>query len=151
MEHPILSTRKSAIYLSELEITKYTYTTLLIVPLPDNEIILGTPWLQKENPMIDWVNHSLTIKKGHHNFILQGEQNPLHPSDPSPKIIHINKLQLKKLAKKCPLFAISLRPAKNEPADDHEDFSKVDSQVRPLLQKFQDVFPKKLPKGLPPK
>jgi hypothetical protein len=127
------------------------HVTLQIVPLPDNEIILGTPWLKQENPMIDWVNHSLTIKKGRHNFKLQGEKDPLNSSDPGPKITHINKLQLKKLAKKCPLFAISIRPSKGEPENSEEDFSKVDSRVRPLLQKFRDIFPKKLPKGLPPK
>ena len=50
-----------------------------VIPLPKYEAILGKPWLDKWNPIINWKRNSLVWKMGKREIIVQGVQDPQGP------------------------------------------------------------------------
>lgn len=45
-----------------------------IVPMDNHQVVLGTPWLGKHNPIIDWVTHAVKLRKGGETSRQQGLQ-----------------------------------------------------------------------------
>ena len=50
-----------------------------VIGLPKYEAILGKPWLNRWNPVIDWKRNSLAWKMGSRIIIVQGLQEPHIP------------------------------------------------------------------------
>ena len=50
-----------------------------VIPLPKYEAILGKPWLDRWNPIINWKRNSLVWKMGKRDIIVQGVQDPQGP------------------------------------------------------------------------
>ena len=53
-----------------------------VFPNMNKQMILGIPWLSKENPHIDWTQPTVVMKKGQHWISLPlakpQQQNPVH-------------------------------------------------------------------------
>ena len=93
---------------------------LHVLDLPDMDVILGIPWLEKANPIIDWANRTLTF----------------------PRRVYIcTKKHFKRDAKNSKeIFVINITQIKNEE-------NPVPSG---LLSEYVDLFPVELPSTLPP-
>ena len=50
-----------------------------VIPLPKNEAILGKPWLDMWNLVINWKRNSLVWKMGKRDIVVQGVQDPQGP------------------------------------------------------------------------
>ena len=55
------------------------FLNFLVIPLPKYETILGKPWLDRLNPVINWKRNSLVWKMGKRDIIVQGVQEPQGP------------------------------------------------------------------------
>jgi hypothetical protein len=110
---------------------------LRVVSLPNHDIILGKPWLEKWNPSINWQNHDITFPNQEHT--------PPKPSNLDTAISMISHQQLNQtLEPEDQLFLCDI-------SEEGLVYSNAnDPRVRPILDEFQDVFPDELPLELPP-
>src|SRR6184192_255259 len=60
-----------------------------VVPLPHHDLILGKPWLEKWNPLIDWHTNQIRINQGGHIFAI----NQINSKDPNPSTLPTKKLR----------------------------------------------------------
>ena len=116
------------------------------------DIILGKTWLSKANPLIDWKSNRMLLKQGQRLIALDAEACNHMVSQPS---YMITSKQLKRLAKKekSEIYHVIIKSKKEnqEKTRRKPDASHHSEELRDLLCNFQEVFPKELPRGLPPK
>src|SRR3954462_2691510 len=60
-----------------------------VVPLPHHDLILGKPWLEKWNPLIDWRTNQICITRDGHTFAI----NQVTSRDLSPSPVPAKKLR----------------------------------------------------------
>ena len=103
-----------------------------VIPLPKYEAILGKPWLDRWNPIINWKKNNLVWKMGKREIIVQGVQDPQ-----GPKIISnllqknfavemISIQQMRRLSRKEPIYLAVIRTT--------NDTENEDTAIDPLLQ-----------------
>jgi hypothetical protein len=126
---------------SQLRIQDYQAAiTPIVADIEKYDVILGRPWLNAENPTFDWPNSVVTIMKGRRTYNLRPTQEP-------PRIETLSALQFKRqLQPHDQVFLLHLTHENLE--EQHEDFSP---DVHKIIQDYADVFPKKLPRKLPPR
>lgn len=133
-----------------------------------HDIILGMPWLQQYNPQIDWQQLSiqLRVKPSQPSVTLASAlaSTPATPTPPAraakprpPLRIWSHKALLECYARG-QVSALSI--AWVTPASDgsltalaatpSNPTQPTDPELQQLLQRYADVFPEQLPKGLPP-
>jgi hypothetical protein len=134
----------------------------LVLPIENFDIILGMPFLKKHNPTIDWSTNLLTfpdtpLQQILQQFNIDNSTVTKSPSPPPPpiEICNISARQLRKSIKKNEqVFLLFVRRKKKS-----KEVEFLDSQLNvletdiasKLVSEFSDVFPKDLPKKLPPK
>jgi len=126
-------------------------STFTATPLEGYDAILGVSWLAEHDPEIGWRNRSIAIRTaaGHAPRLIR----PLECLDDSPSVSTLATLSVKGLRRALrhndveEVFALFARP---EPPKDSA-LPKEDPAAEALLSEFADVFPEKLPDGLPPK
>ena len=134
-----------------------------VFPGMNKSMILGIPWLTKENPHIDWTQPAVVVKQGQEWVLL-----PLAKSKRSEDTVHlanqISANQVKKLLKKketAGAFLGFIRQVNEETTvmdvsgeSSTTETSKWDTslpeEIRKVLEEFDDVFPQDLPLGRPP-
>ena len=119
------------------------------------DIILGKTWLSKANPLIDWKSNRMLLKQGETLIALDAETCNHIVSQPSHMI---TSKQLKRLAKKekREIYHVIIKSKKENQENQENNQRKPDAshhseELRDLLCKFEEVFPKELPRELPPK
>ena len=110
------------------------------------DVILGTPWLRRCNPVIDWKGNLVTFKT-------HGRWHHLDPtsckSSLQSKFLSAPELR-REVRRGSQLFAVSVREV-TPPSEGSLERSTVSEDVQYLKAKFSDVLVDKLPVGLPPK
>ena len=124
--------------------------TFTATPLEGYDAILGMTWLSEHDPVVGWRDKSIEIRsagrKSHFVRPLADESQPV-----VARLAAISMRGLKKAVRRgeCDeLFAIFVRP-KDEPAPASAALAEHPA-AKALLAEFADVFPDKLPDGLPP-
>jgi hypothetical protein len=139
---------------------------LSTLSLNDYDVILGMPWLEKQNPKIDWVNRRVEIGTSHASSIQLNEQvNNKHnnyyitcESRERAQSYLLSHSQVKREARNIEnMYVAFVRTTEDEFT---LSVNSVQSETRSgglhpscdsLLKRFSDVFPDTLPAGLPPK
>lgn len=120
-----------------LNIRGYTEKVHLASMKLHHDIILGKKWCDDHQTIIDFSTNEITFKYKDKEYILTAMEYY------KSQFISINNI-MKDIENGLPCFAITVKK---------EDLSKKGSRPREidaLLSEFADVFPEKLPKGLPP-
>ena len=117
-------------------------------------MILGKPWLAQVNPHIDWRKNTIKFRQGGKQHTIT--VGPRREREPMVAHLFINAAQLDAAAKaKLPMFLCYQRstPQEQEVSVDDMTAATKDSKfdVTPIVRKYNVVFPKDLPAGLPPK
>jgi hypothetical protein len=127
---------------STLKMKNYQTTVAPIVTdIESYDVILGRPWLNKENPSFDWPRSVVTIKKGSRTYELHQDQD-----QETSTITALSALQMKRLQPQDDIFLVHVMPK----SDNAALTEPRDQEALKITQDYADVFPEKLPKGLPP-
>ena len=147
-----------------------------VIPLPKYEAILGKPWLDRWNPIINWKRNSLVWKMGTREIIVQGVQDPQGPEMISSlfqknfAVEMISVQRMRRLSRKEPVYLAVIRTTNDTENEDTEiDSNIADSmkqntitvnddrtqtqypkELQVILDDYAYVFPRELPAGLPP-
>lgn len=117
--------------------------SLRTLPLSNYDVILGSPWLAKLNPAINWQTRTL-------HFSFKNETITLAPgkSTFTSNPVLLSAMQLQKHCRRgAPLGVAFVRQVQTE----NSGTSLHPDRMQQLLVEFADIFPDKLPPGLPPK
>lgn len=126
-------------------------SALVLPQLSGCDVILGMPWLKAHNPIIDWRTHIIRLSK-------RGGGTIDIPSldDDGETRIHARLVTAKhfaSLARQHEAYAAVVTPTDDNP-DPTVDAAPPTAPEHPraaaLYAEYADVFPDKLPKGLPP-
>ena len=118
------------------------------------DVILGKSWLSEANPSIDWKSNKMTLRKGKLLITVQARDN--YKDNPSICTI-LSAKQLCRRAKKekSPIFHVIVKNVANKSNNDNRNTAveedEIPRELNEMLERYKDVFPKDLPKGLPPK
>jgi len=130
-----------------------------IADLDHYDVILGMPWHEDHNPVINWKEKTVSVgledgqdiqvagpqkQKKHNKMLSQTEANV----NSSVNIARISLLQTKRLVrKKGTEICLCLVRGTEYGASEQQ---ALQPQVEKLLKEYKDVFPDELPNGLPP-
>ena len=129
-------------------------STFTATPLGQYDVILGMTWLHQHDPLIGWRNRSITVRtpgRPHRNV------RPIEcigETGPRAACAHLASISVQGLRRAHrrgqieELYTIIVRPV--EATAERVVPGADDSDVKSLLAEFSDVFPSKLPDGLPP-
>ena len=112
------------------------------------DALLGRDWLQKHNPDIDWVQRTVKVYQKGRTVILPLWKD--YCPEVGVKVLEVGRLR-RELQKVEEIFVAKMDFVGEENAKEEEKV-KVDApgELSSLLEEFRDVFPEKLPPGLPP-
>ena len=94
-----------------------------VIPLPKYEAILGKPWLDKWNPVINWKRNSLVRKMGKRYIIVQGVQDPQGPKmissfyQKNSAMEMISAQRMRRLSRKEPIYLAVIRTTNDTEID----------------------------------
>lgn len=120
-----------------------------VLPLTHCDVLLGKPWLTDINPQIDWKTNTLQFKHRDETILLKSQCEP--EPKPTSRLL-LTAQQLKRAIKKCcRLFLAVVKPSE-KPSTEGEFVSPEGQQLAEQIteREYVDVFPLKLPPGLPP-
>lgn len=139
---------------------------LLVLPIENFDIILGMPWLQKHNPIIDWSTNTLSFLPTPLQAILAESgitptsilSNPKSTSISNRPPIELCSMRAKDVRKAIKkneqLFLLFVRVKKGQ-VHFINNINISDPNTDPISKKivsdYIEVFPDDLPKGVPPK
>lgn len=109
-----------------------------ICPLFGYDVILGKNWLFEHNPYVNHRTNEITFSKGDLMITMKAD---IKKTD---KLITVNNIS-KALRNKLPVFALTPREIKPDVVE-----TTKDPRLQRLLEEYEDLFPEKLPSGLPP-
>jgi gag-polyprotein putative aspartyl protease/Zinc knuckle len=128
------------------QLTIQTYHTnnlsAYVMPLQRYDLILGKPWLNETNPIIDWPKNTVIFAKGwRKHVIIANESKPTQKFECNTLVV--SKQQFAR-ASEGELYTLYL--------NNHEEKKEEPSspEAKKILQEFNDVFPSTLPDKLPP-
>ncbi len=125
-----------------MSIGSYTDKIRFAVCPLNYDIILGKKWTTEHHAVINCYTNEI-------RFSHKGKFYTIVATDPkTKKLISVNAIT-RDHSKNHPLYAVMLRRVPSTDKGDVENRKNKD--IKKLLNEFKDVFPKKLPKGLPPK
>ena len=105
-----------------------------VIGLPKYEAILGKPWLNRWNPVIDWKKNSLAWQMGSRVITVQGLQEPHSPRlvsslfQRSATVDLISVQRMRKLAKKEPVYVIMIRTMNDDTAEIPDSTNEAQDQ-----------------------
>jgi hypothetical protein len=143
-------------------ITVGTYTDhfdFTVLPLPKYDAILGQSWLQSLNPNIDWIKQSISLTHDgrRHSFTATTDPMPYHATKNLLNSLLITKASLKQSIRRRDVELLILVQHTSDTTlhlssiDQSQESDEYTEQRKALLTEFNDVFPPKLPPGLPPR
>lgn len=170
----------------EIEVIGYAYITVhiqnyvthldtFVLPIDEYDLILGMPWLQRENPQIDWRTHQFRIRlpNGKTEILNARKRNIqylntmglFYESEPSKHFPLMNYRQAKRALRNPKTIArlFLIRSSSTEPKEPKEREESKDTQdtmrikesqpgfLEDLVNSYADVFRTELPEGPPPK
>ena len=130
-----------------------------IADLDHYDVILGMPWHEDHNPVINWKEKTVSVgledgqdiqvagpqKQKKHNKMLSQTETTVNSS---VNIARISLLQTKRLVrKKGTEICLCLVRGTEYGASEQQS---LQPQIEKLLKEYKDVFPDELPNGLPP-
>ena len=132
--------------------------SFLSLPLTGYDAILGMPWLEKNNPKIDWVNRRIELVN---QAIIAATLEQRKNNNSYSQLLQLNSLivgkrQVRKMLKRNEVESAFLVCVSEEGEGKKEmelnsvSESEGDSCVKSLLDEYKDVFPSDLPRSLPP-
>lgn len=128
-------------YPVEVQMKGYTEQLRLAASPLNYDLILGKQWTSNHNAFIDCRSNIVTFQH-------RGRTFELHAIDPEIReLVSANSI-VNDARKEYPVHAVLVRKAQEEK---QTELLSLNSDVSCLLQEFSDVFPEKLPPGLPPK
>jgi hypothetical protein len=116
---------------------------LPMIPLVGYDVILGTPWLRRHNPSINWTSHSISVSSQGEQYIL-----PLAYSTDTPSVEVVSALQFKREVQHGEELYLALVRSSVEQSSDNK--AAVSTDASTIINEYKDVFPDDLPHGLPP-
>ena len=133
-----------------------------VFPGLQKPLILGIPWLKKENPQIDWTQGQVTVKKGQTWIKLPLVQKKKKPSE--ELVTMVSAKQMSRILRKKPAVRayVGMIRKVTQTVEEREGKSQSDlyssqlmredipEQIKEVLKEHADVFPDELPIGLPP-
>ena len=121
-----------------ISIGPYSESMRLVVTKLQYDLVLGQKWLYEHMAKIDCSTNTVDFvhKKKSYCISARGQEDTIE--------ISVNAIT-KDLKFGSMLFAVLLRPS-----DDTRKNTKEPSDITKILDKYEDVFPPELPKGLPP-
>ena len=133
-----------------------------VFPNMNKPMILGIPWLSKENPHIDWTQATVVVNKDH-QWISLPLAKPLQ-SDPVHLANEISGVKPIKCSREKRRNELSWglsdwlqeelkgmdAPEESTTTQKPKRDQALPSSIRAVLEEFDDVFPQDLPLGLPP-
>ena len=137
----------------KIKIKNYRDTVDLdVVPLDSAyQVILGQPWLSRINPRIDF--EQKTVAFTHRSRKHFWKCRPITPSD----VVPLSAVQFRRVLKKRPtsqMFLCNVRINEDGEVEiDSQSTTAAEAEqlLKEILKDYKDVFPEKLPTGLPPK
>ena len=137
----------------KIKIKNYRDTVDLdVVPLDSAyQVILGQPWLSRINPRIDF--EQKTVAFTHRSRKHFWKCRPTTPSD----VVPLSAVQFRRVLKKRPtsqMFLCNVRINEDGEVEiDSQSTTAAEAEqlLKEILKDYKDVFPEKLPTGLPPK
>ena len=137
-----------------------------VFPNLHKECILGIPWLEYENPIIDWARRQVTIQRPGCILTLP----VVRRRQQKPSIETVNLCSAKQVArwfrrrKVDQAYLAFIRPVHDEKeivlvvpektetgCDVEKAYHKdMPEEIKAVLQEYKDIFPTDLPPGLPP-
>ena len=109
-----------------------------VCPLYGYDAILGKDWLSEHNPYINHRTNQIYLSVGTNTLEIDASLE-------KPRSLISRTAIMRDFRKNNPVFAVVLRSEK----DQHS--RTVPKGMRNLLDRYKDVFPEELPKGIPPK
>jgi hypothetical protein len=138
-----------------------------ILPLHEYDMILGMPWLAQYNPQIDWQRRMLSFTRKHgrtptdkiprYTIRMLPSEEPQNRTITDRLCVITDQKTLTRLNNNedsvqwlCHLEQTSdhKKDSSADPTANHSP--AITSLLRPILEKYADVFPDELPAGLPP-
>ena len=132
-----------------------------VFPDLHKEIILGIPWLEKANPVIDWTQRRVRVFHRGCDVTL-----PLiHKREAEAAAAELNLCTAKQMTKQVKrghaVFLAVVRPAQEEETVEQSEgtggteeqkmhHEEMPDEIKAVLHDYKDVFPSDLPPGLPP-
>ena len=129
-----------------------------IFPGLQKPMILGIPWLQRENPQIDWAQRTVVVKQGQQLIELPLVKKKNEPSE--ELVAMVSATQISSMLKKSKTAFVGFIRKVDETEEQSGSSSDLDSAqlqredlpeaIKAILTEYRDVFPIDLPIGLPP-
>src|ERR1700680_1182957 len=116
---------------------------LAIIPLVGYDVILGTPWLQRHNPSINWTSYTISVNCNGNQCEL-----PLANITDTPVVELVSALQFKREVQHGEELYLALVQSPAEHSNDSK--AAINSDASTIINEFKEVFPEELPSGLPP-
>ena len=105
-----------------------------ILPLPAHiGIILGQDWHLQYKVLTDWGNMTCTIQYKNRRFVFS-RKGYTEVQEDQPNLHYLQKVDDE-----------DYDPGESDP----QDWDRIPSEYRPLIEEFREIFPKDLPAGLP--
>jgi len=128
---------------------------LFLTELGNYDVFLGKSWFEKHQPVVDWRKNEVSFNKRQFKYIIRAGRGAVHSKIPlkdEPKVSLnvISATQMKKESKGGELFMIFVKLTSINNLEILENQIQ-NKDLKKILKDFQDVFPKDLPSGLPPK
>ena len=128
-------------YPVSVQVNEYTEALCFAVsPLQRYDAIIGKEWCSSHSAIIDCYSNTIKIKHKDKTYAFQAEENVHTP------FISANSI-MTDFERNVAIFAVLVRPYEDSSSSKKED---IPSEIRTILKEFSDVFPDKLPQGLPP-
>ena len=151
----------------ELHLQSYsTSLDLVAIPLSGYDVILGMPWLEDANPIIDWREKIIQVKHGEELHSIRSESSihllshvELDRAIRRKQIDSVQAVWMREIATESTERVAVLNQSTSstsipinaeEPNNKEKEPAEWTEARRQLLHEYRDVFPTDLPSGLPP-
>ena len=178
--HPLRSDQASRVTLADgsqqsamgvlkgVELHLQSYSTsleLVAIPLSGYDVILGMPWLEDANPIIDWREKTIQVRQGEQLHSISSESSvhllshvELDRAIRRKQIDSVQVVWVREIAADSTESVAALNqsspagsiPIKAEEQNNEKEPAEWTEARRQLLHEYRDVFPTDLPAGLPP-
>jgi transposase InsO family protein len=122
-----------------------------VLDIPNYEVVLGLDFLRQYNPRVDWPTSTMSLPWRGRWERVRAENGGAVRIDNGAELNVISQHQAARISRKKGSESIlCMVREKKEEVKNPDGLSHKDPRIEALLQKFSTVFPKELPKQLPP-